>query len=163
MRIHLLLAVIAFTVAAIAKSDMPCRNDVPFDSILSTSTFRRQFELPEDHVIRTEEQWCEFWARVHADMLPPQPCDLDLIDFRHEAILVTAIGTRHNTCFDASISCIEAIRGRGSLRVFVREQVPRLNCICFRSFVSPIHAVAVDKPVGRVEFVHEVAVLQCGN
>jgi len=160
MRIHILVALISFIMTGIAKSDTACENPVPFDSIFLTRS--TSFTQPEDLVIRTEEQWCELWARVHAGNWLP-PCDRDLVDFRHEAIVFTAIGGRRNGCFDVSITCIEAIRGRGVLRVFARERAPAPYCVCTRAPTSPVHAVVVDKPVGRVEFVHEVLVpQQCG-
>ena len=163
MRIHTLMALTILTAAGPSASDPACRDNVPFDAILSASASTFEFPEPEDLVIQTEKQWCEFWARAHSARMSPPPCDLGLADFRHEAIVATAIGNRPSGCFGVSVSCIETSRGRGALRVFIRDRVPGPGCSCTASFVSPIHAVVVDKPVGRVDFVHEISVLQCGS
>jgi hypothetical protein len=149
------------SVAGPSASKPACRGDVPFDPILSASASPFEFPEPEDFVIRTEKQWCEFWARAHSARTNPPPCDLGLADFRYEVIVATAIGSRSNGCFGVAVSCIETSRGRGALRVFIRERVPGPRCICTLSLVSPVHAVVVDKSVGRVDFVHEISVLQC--
>ena len=70
--------------------------------------------------------------------------------------------TDHGYNYKAYERRLKTSRGRGALRVFIRERVPGRDCLCFQSFVSPVHAVVVDKPVGRVDFVHDTSVLQCG-
>lgn len=161
MRLHTLMALTIFSVAGPSAGDPACRDDVPFDRVLSASATPFEFQEPGDLVIRTEKQWCEFWARTHGTRAVPLPCDLGVADFRHEVILATAIGSRPNGCFGVAISCIETSRGRGALRVFIRDREPGSSCICTQALISPVHAVVVDKPVGRVEFVHESSVLQC--
>ena len=161
MRIHILVGLTALAMAGPSASDPACRDNLPFHSIFTSNALNLEFPEPEDLVIRTEKQWCEFWARAHSARTKPPPCDLGVADFRYEAIVATAIGSRSNGCFGVAVSCIETSRGRGALRVFVRERVPGPRCICTLSLVSPVHAVVVDKPIGRVDFVHEISVLQC--
>jgi hypothetical protein len=93
---------------------------------------------------------------------------LSLVDFRHEVVIASSI-RGSNGCVGIGIANIESGRRhrrglgrrRGGLRVFVRDIVPGPNCICFQSLVFPVRAVVVSKPVGRVSFIHETAVLQC--
>ncbi len=163
MRIHILVGLTALAMARPSASDPACRDNLPFHSIFTSNALNLEFPEPEDLVIRTEKQWCEFWARAYSAGTNPPPCDLGVADFQSEAIVAAAIGNRGNGCFGVSISCIESSLGRGALRVLIRERVPGPGCICTQSLVSPVHAVVVDKPVGRVDFVHETTVLECDS
>jgi hypothetical protein len=161
MRIHVLVGLATLAMAGPSASDPACRDNLPFHSIFASNALNLEFPEPEDLVIRTEKQWCEFWARAHSAGTSPPPCDLGLADFQSEAVVATAIGNRGSGCFGVSISCIET--SRGALRVLIRERVPGPGCICTQSLVSPVHAVVVDKPVGLVDFVHETTALECGS
>ena len=155
-----LLLVLAF--ASPSAADHECRDTVPFDSVLSSIRGGISGPLPEQtHVLRTQRQWCELWNLAHSGLTDPPPCDVGAADFRHEVIVAVARWNFGGSCHGISVSCIDATHGRGALRVFVREFVPGPGCQCTQNFSSKVHAVVVDKPVGRVEFVTETAVLQC--
>lgn len=116
---------------------------------------------PEDLVIRDEEQWCAFQERVNSGSSPPPPCDTSLVDFENEVVIATAIGSRPNTCYSVDITRIEAKPSRRIVEVVVEETAPGTGCGCFLAFVQPTLAVVVDKPIGRVDFVHNVVVDDC--
>ena len=137
-----------------------CTPGVAFDVVFHQkfTGFRRVADL----VIRTPKQWCAFWAEAHANTWPAPPCDTTVADFRHEVVLVTAIGPRGTTCFDVDVGCIGQKSGRGVLQVHVRDTVsPDCHIPCGRVVVHPVQAIVLDKPVGRVEFTHETVEIQC--
>lgn len=159
--IALLAALLLLLLLGAAEAEASNGDDVAFEEVL-LGDFGLFYDGPLDLVIRNERQWCEFWMEAHGSRAEPLPCDLSLIDFRHELVIASAtVGS--NGCFGINIPQIERERrrGRGRLRVFVREIIPGRNCICTQAFVFPVRAVVVSKPVGRVGFIHETAILQC--
>ena len=166
MRMTILLVFSGLLLTGIANSESPGDTDVAFEEIL-VGDFGVRYDGPTDLVIRNERQWCDFWEKAHAIRTEPPPCDLSLVDFRREAVIATAVAGS-NGCVRTDITHIETRRGhrarggrRGGLRVFVRDAFPGRNCLCTLSFVFPVQAVVVSKPVGRVRFMHETATLQC--
>ena len=169
MRFGILALFTSLTVAGPAAGDFSeidfsvfeCTDGVAFQSILSQSAPRFEFTGPETFVFRKEREWCEFWDRVHADFQDPPPCDVSQVDFRHQAVVAAAVGDRSNTCFGVVIPCVDAPKGRGRLRARVVEITPGTGCGCGFALTSPIHAVVVDKPVGRVDFDQRLCEFQC--
>ena len=136
----------------------PARPSLSFESILSTQF--SPLSEPEDLVIEDEEAWCLFWDRLHSNQTPQPPCDRDLVDFSHQAVLASAIGWRSNLCYSASITAVEPGGGE-RLKVFVREIAPGPGCGCFLALATPVDVVVVDKPVSIADFFHETRINRC--
>jgi len=160
MQKMLILLVSALMLLGVAGAETSRADDVEFEEILA-GDFGLSYDGPTDLVIRNERQWCEFWEQAHGVRTEPPPCDLSVVDFRHEAVIASAFAGS-NGCISIDITHIEARHGRGDLSVFTRDTVPGRSCLCTLSFVFPVHAVVVSKPVGRVSFIHDTATLQCG-
>jgi hypothetical protein len=167
MRKTIVLISAALLWLGVAGAEASGGDDVVFEEIFF-GDFGHFYDGPTDLVIRNERQWCEFWKQAHGIRVEPPPCDLTLVDFRHEVVIASSI-RGSNGCVGIGIANIESGRRhrrglgrrRGGLRVFVRDIVPGRNCICTQSFVFRVRAVVVSKPVGRVSFIHETAITQC--
>lgn len=167
MRRIIILLAAALLWLGVAGAEASGGDDVAFEEIF-VGDFGLFYDGPTDLVIRNERQWCEFWEQAHGRRAEPPPCDLSLVDFRHEVVIASSM-PGSNGCVGIGIANIESGRGhrrglgrrRGGLRVFVRDIVPGRNCLCTQSFVFPVRAVVVSKPVGRVSFIHETAITQC--
>jgi hypothetical protein len=136
---------------------------VEFEDLPLRDQFSLGFYEPQDLVIRNPRQWCRFWQQVHVGVSPVPPCDLSGIDFRREVVIASALGGRPNGCFAAGILSITRVRGPRRLQVLVEERVPGRGCLCTQALVWPVAAVAVPKPVGRVEFIHGQSLLRCSR
>jgi hypothetical protein len=139
---------------------VPPGENVAFDVVIATNN-SLDFVEPEDLVIQTEEQWCDFWARAHSAHTEPPACDRSVADFGHETVLAVTMGSRATGCFSIAVDEIVTGPGLDAITVFVREQVPGPACICTQSFTSPAQAVVVDNPIAEVDFVRETVALQC--
>jgi hypothetical protein len=167
MRKIVILLAAALLWLGVAGAEASDRDDVEFEEIF-VGDFGLFYDGPTDLVIRNERQWCEFWIQAHGRRAEPPPCDLSLVDFRHEVVIASS-NRGNNGCVRVGIADIEAGRWhqrglgsrRGGLRVFVRDTFPGRNCLCTQSFVFPVRAVVVSKPVGRVSFIHETVISQC--
>ena len=112
-------------------------------------------------VIDNVDDWCDFWDEVHGIIFPAPECPVDVVDFATEVVLVAAIGSRPNGCYGVDISCINKRGQSDDLRVTVTETVPGPACACTQATVNPVDAVAVDRPVGNVDFFKKTAKLDC--
>jgi hypothetical protein len=146
--------------AGIAESGTNER-PLEFRHVLSGSFSPFFFSGLPDRVIRNQQQWCRFWEAAHATLVDPPACDRSLVDFRREVVITTGV-PGPDGCHGIEIDGIEARRGRQVVRVYANDIVPGMACICTQSVVYPVLAVAVRRTIGRVRFVHETVVLDCG-
>jgi len=133
--------------------------DTPYTEVLQRQTSGVAVE--QYRVIDNIDDWCEFWGQVHSVLFPAPECPVDLIDFDSELVLVAALGSRPNGCYSVDISCINELGQGDDLHVTVTEAVPGQGCVCTQAIVNPVDAVAVDRPVGRVDFFKKTARLDC--
>jgi hypothetical protein len=143
----------------LGRADDPDCN-VDFETVIkaqNTAIFQAS-----DFVITNEDDWCDFWDQVYFLRYPPPPCDLTLVDFETEVVIVTALGTKPNGCYNVEIVCIEGDE-ENNLTVYVRDVVPGPRCFCPMMMVSPVHAVKVARPIGDVEYTHSTTILRCGG
>lgn len=156
--VRLLVAILLLNVGIAC---VPPGQDVEYAVVLSSTRLSLALSVPEELVIRNEEEWCGFWARVHSDQVDPPACDDTVADFEEETILAVALGSAPNGCHAIYVDGIVTGSEVGAMTVFVREVEPGAGCLCTHSFTTPVEAVVVSNPVGSVEFVRESTTLAC--
>jgi hypothetical protein len=144
------------------------RCNVPFEFVMAEH--QSGIAQGRDFVIRDEEEWCRFWDEVYSFLYPPPECNTELIDFTEEVAIISALGTRPNSCYANAITCIEdrvltavskISKKGGVMTVYVEEIIPGFNCHCLFSIVKPVYVVKVKKPVTNVRFVHYETIMDC--
>lgn len=113
---------------------------LPFQELLATSracrpTSRRHL------VLRTPEEWRQWWSEVACDRgAPPE------VDFTTRVVLVVEDDAGPNGCYGARIVSVE--RGAaGELAITAVRQVPAPSAVCTQVVVQLAHAVSVPGPV----------------
>ena len=108
-----------------------------------------------DYVVRDVESWIAFCDATNPILCP-------FVDFRHEIVIASVAGPLPNSCYGISIDAIERLPGR-EVEVSVADTGPISDrCVCVEGVIQPVVAVAVSRPIGAVDFVHEVVARGCG-
>jgi len=112
-----------------------------------------------DYVFGNEPSWCAFWSDAFIDVSPPPACPA--VDFCHE--LVIASLTQEGGCSRSQIDSIMLIGRRHSVEAHLRHSFPApdAGCICLASSWQVMQALAITRPIGTVEFVHESVEFDC--
>ncbi len=135
----------------------PCDNGIDFYEVLNAS--QTGFSQPDQGIINTEEEWCEFWDQLYATMWPKPPCDTSLINFAEETAVYVALGSRPNSCYGVNITCITPKEQK--LEVDYEEIIPGETCACATVVVRPVDVVKIEKFEGNTEFQRYIRVLDC--
>lgn len=106
-----------------------------------------------DWVIDNQAEFCNFWNQANVIRYPPPPCPE--IDFSTYVVIVTAMGTKPNSCYSTEIYCVEEDQ-QGNYTVYVKDYYPRKGWFCLAMMVCPVHAVKAPIPTGTVTFQHEI-------
>jgi len=114
--------------------------DRPFTPILYTSDSNKSAQTL---VIDNLAGWCSFW---------PAACSAGLVDFSSEVALVSAIGSRPNTCYSVAITCVKQNGAFDNLAVTYVESCPQSGSLCFQVITTPMHVVKVPRPVAGAAF-----------
>ena len=135
---------LAVTVAALlmACDDSPTAPDggpISFETVVATSS--SGFETPERDVIRNDDQWARVWDLLHArsGSVPARP----EVDFGRQMLVLAAMGTQSNGCYQIEVTAIDLRQGR--LAVEVVERQPGATCVCTQALTQPVHVVALDR------------------
>ena len=101
--------------------------------------------------------WSAVWADLHATSLP-QP-EAPAVDFDEAWIVVAAMGQRPTGGYGIRIS--EISREGEKVLVKVVETAPGTSCFTSQAFTAPATAVAVQGPMGDVEFIESTEWHDC--
>lgn len=112
-------------------------------------------------VIENRADWCHYWELVHAGVFPAPACDVMLVDFDREIVILAALGARPDGCYTVDVTCIDRSAGSGELSVVVTETAPGPRCTCTQQVVHPVEAVKIDRPAGAVRFRRNLTVTSC--
>lgn len=160
------LALVAVLCPSPALSGDRALERVRFEEVLVGGASAFPPPPPGDRVIRTQNDWRTLWEQVFAFRDPVPPCDVDLVDFRHEVVLASVRDPAGSGCSNVQVERVRRVarhrRGR-VLLVDVRDSDPGRGCLCTQSFQTPIHAVVVPRPVGRVYFAHSAVDQVCSD
>jgi hypothetical protein len=115
------------------------------------------FDGAERLVIRSQERWAEVWAVIHRTRHPLP--DLPQVDFRENVVVVAAMGSRPTGGFSVGIEGVA--RAGDDLEVLVEERSPGPGCLTTQAVTSPMVAVRIPAPTGRVRFVERQVVRHC--
>jgi hypothetical protein len=151
----MILSMLTFAVACV-----PPGTPVDFEVVFESTVYARDLDGREDLVIRTEEDWCDFWSRAHGAFTEPPPCDNTAADFEVQTILVATMHAPSG-CFNVFFDDVTAGDAVHSLVASVREVAPGPGCMCTMSFTTPMQAIVVANPVSEVSFLREGETLAC--
>jgi hypothetical protein len=112
-------------------------------------------------VIENRAEWCHHWELVHAGVFPAPPCDVTLVDFDEEIVILVALGSRPDGCHTVDVTCVHRSAGSGELSVVVTETAPGPRCTCTQQVVQPVEAVKIDRPAGAARFRRNLTVTSC--
>jgi cysteine-rich repeat protein len=112
-------------------------------------------------VIDNETDWCSFWDDAYSGDPAPPPCDVSLVDFSTEIVLVGALGEQPDACHAARMICADRVGTTGSLRAVLTHEQPGANCSCDPGPVRPVVAAKVGLPTAPVRILYEPTVVDC--
>jgi hypothetical protein len=98
---------------------------------------------------------------VHSNLASPPPCDVSLVDFSGEIVLVGTLGPQPDDCHAAKLDCVDEVGASGRLRAVLTREVPGPGCTCNAVVVHPAVAVKVDLPTTTVRILYESIILDC--
>jgi hypothetical protein len=157
------LFVLALALCAAAPGEA-----LEFETLVASGGLRLDPGLLGDHVFRNEAEWCAFWSEAvegslptpaEGGSIPSPPCPQ--VDFHGRTVIASV--RQIGGCSHFAIESIARAGRRGTVEVVVRHfsPSPTSACICVASFWQAMHAVAVERPIRRVEFVQEFSEFDC--
>lgn len=108
-------------------------------------------------VIRSQEEWGAFWARVYAPLRPVP--ELPAVNFEESVIVVASMGERSSGGYAIDVDEVE--QTDAGLRVVVRETSPGASCMTTAALTQPVVAVRVPRTEGDIVFEERRSVLDC--
>ena len=106
-------------------------------------------------VIRTDAEWREMWALVTDDddlhLLPP-------VEFSEEIVVVAAMAPQSVSGY--YIRILDVYSDAGDYYIVVAETAPTSVCT-IPGVTSPVDAVRLDRPAGRIFFVERQGHHRC--
>lgn len=132
---------------------------IDFETVYAGLTGSFDTSLVGDHVFRNKRSWCAFWTEAFGEVSSPPACPA--VDFRHDVVLASL--SQEGGCSRSQIDSITRVGRRRNVEVLVRHSFPApgSNCVCLASFWHALQAVAVARPIRKVEFVHESVEFEC--
>ena len=157
LRALVLLTTLALPILACSDDSPtePVGGPVAFKSVF-TSDFTG-FGASEQRVILSQTDWAAVWATLHRDVSPVPP--LPEVDFDQEILILAALGSRSNTCFQVDVSSIQD--SSGVLEVEVTESTPGPGCICGAAITQPAQVVRLERVAEGARFTVGQARLSC--
>jgi hypothetical protein len=124
-------------------------------------TSRSAFDTAQEFILETNEAWCSFWDKAHADLQPKPPCRGFGVNFSREAIVAVALG-EHNGCYGIEIDHVHSTDEKGVYLVFVNElKRSSSDCLCAETLVHPVDAMKLEAPVVEVFVERSVKSVPC--
>ena len=108
-------------------------------------------------VIRTANEWEEFWNEFTAAIVPTP--DLPAIDFEARMVIVAAMGER--TTGGYTIAIDDVSEGEDGVTTRVIETSPGASCLLAQVITAPVTAVSVTGQEGSAVFVEETKTEEC--
>jgi len=124
---------------------------VPFVTI--DQGFRSGIRERKFLVIKNETEWKTVWQNHVQPNVPAK--ELPRVDFEKEMIVAVFLGEKPTGGYKVEITAIEEDRGKGRLRVVVREGKPPAGAMVIQALTQPYHIVRVKKIDLTTTFVTE--------
>ncbi len=153
-----LLALFTVSILVFACDDSPTApGDVPiaFETVVRSSN--SGFSTPQREVIRNAGDWADAWNLLYGrhGSAPPLPG----IDFGREMVVLAAMGTSNNGCFQVEIISIRL--RRAALDIEVTEFEPAPGCACTEAITQPVHVVRLERLALAENFIVQRRPLDC--
>lgn len=114
---------------------------------------------PLEAVIRSEEEWAAFWARLHAPVNPAP--ERPAVDFASESVIATCTGARPSGGYATVIAHLTAPDEAGQVTVGVRDLEPGSVCVVTDAVTQPYHVIRVNRALSGATFRRNTSVLDC--
>ncbi len=154
-----LLALFTVSILVFACDDSPTApGDTPigFETVVKSSS--SGFSAPRREVIRNAGDWADAWNLLYGQHGSPPP--LPGIDFGREVVVLAAMGTSNNGCFQVEITSIR-LRSGAALDIEVTELEPAPGCACTLAITQPVHVVRLDRLALAESFLVQRRPLDC--
>jgi hypothetical protein len=93
-------------------------------------------------VLRSEEAYADFWARLHANRSSvPEP---PTVDFDEQVVVAVVLGERRSGGYTVEIDDVSGTSSGDRLQVSYTETVPGENCVVTLALTSPWVLATVD-------------------
>jgi hypothetical protein len=110
-------------------------------------------------VIRDSVQWRDYWTRIHRPFIPPPR--VPPIDFRHEMVVLAALGRRPSLGYDILIQ--SATRDSIGIEVHLRRSNPGQGCMLGASVSEPLDLARIPASNLHVRFTELITAMPCGG
>lgn len=104
-------------------------------------------------VIKNEAEWKTLWQTHVQPEVPAK--ELPQVDFEREMVVAVFLGEKPTGGYKLGITAIEEDRGKGQLRIVLRESKPPVGSIAIQALTQPYHIVRVKKTDLPATFVAE--------
>lgn len=104
-------------------------------------------------VIKSEAEWKTLW-QTHAQPAVPVK-EVPRVDFDKEMVVAVFLGEKPTGGYKLEITGIDEDRGKGQLRIVLRESKPPVGSIAIQALTQPYQIVRVKKSDLTTTFVTE--------